>query len=257
MFSPDQMADLAKPLLQSNVSKRDQSGRELSYIESWWAISEANRIFGFDGWGRETVEIRLVAEREREIGQNKTPGWSVSYIGKVRVTVSAGGTLITREGCGAGHGIDRDLGQAHESAVKEMESDAAKRALMTFGNQFGLALYDRDQEGVLNDTAPAPRPSQKPADPRSETRVTGPAPAPQPSAAPLKAPAQAPSAPKMMPRDWVMTELPIIRAAPTPAALKAWEKLNGARMDKLKAMDESLWQDIVDNIDARAKELLK
>ena len=28
---------------------REANGRELSYIEGWYAISEANRIFGFDG----------------------------------------------------------------------------------------------------------------------------------------------------------------------------------------------------------------
>src|SRR5262245_49254735 len=38
--------------------------RQLSYIEGWYAISEANRIFGFDGWSRETVESRCVLARE-------------------------------------------------------------------------------------------------------------------------------------------------------------------------------------------------
>jgi hypothetical protein len=45
-------------------------------------------------------------------------------------------------------GIDADCGLAHESAIKEAETDAKKRALMTFGNQFGLALYDRAQTNV-------------------------------------------------------------------------------------------------------------
>ena len=38
----------------------ESNGRELSYIEGWYAISEANRIFGFDAWSRETVETRCV-----------------------------------------------------------------------------------------------------------------------------------------------------------------------------------------------------
>jgi hypothetical protein len=63
---------------------------------------------------------------------------------------------VIREGSGAGHGIDADLGQAHESAIKEAETDAMKRALMTFGNQFGLALYDKQQREVTSSTAPAP-----------------------------------------------------------------------------------------------------
>jgi hypothetical protein len=40
------------------------------------------------------------------------------------------------------------LGEAHESALKEAETDATKRALATFGNLFGLALYDKEQNGV-------------------------------------------------------------------------------------------------------------
>ncbi len=40
------------------------------------------------------------------------------------------------------------LGEAHEAALKEAETDAMKRALTTFGNLFGLALYDKEQAGV-------------------------------------------------------------------------------------------------------------
>lgn len=150
MFSEQQKTELAKPLSRSAVKTRQQSGRILSYVEGWWAIAEANRIFGFDGWSRETVELKCVSERERAIGKDKAPGWGVTYIAKVRVRI---GDLI-REGCGTGHGIDRDCGQAHESALKESETDAMKRALMTFGNPFGLALYDKSQENVADDEAP-------------------------------------------------------------------------------------------------------
>jgi Rad52/22 family double-strand break repair protein/PD-(D/E)XK nuclease superfamily len=77
-------------------------------------------------------------------------GWGVAYITKVRVVIGAGESSITREGVGAGQGIDSDLGAAHESAVKEAETDAMKRALITFGNPFGLALYDKDQANVAD-----------------------------------------------------------------------------------------------------------
>ena len=150
-FSPEQVSALQAKLDRANVSTRSQSGRSLSYIEGWWALSEANRIFGFDGWSSQTTEIKCVAERERPVGQQGTPGWGVSYIAKVRVTVDE----IVREGVGSGHGIDRDLGLAHESAIKEAETDARKRALMTFGNPFGLALYDKTQENVESRPAPA------------------------------------------------------------------------------------------------------
>ena len=146
-FTPKTIAALEAPLVRDNVKQREQAGRKLSYIEGWHAIAEANRIFGFDGWTRQTLEIHSVSERERTIGKsNPKAGWGVSYIAKVRVTVGE----VVREGIGAGHGIDVDLGLAHESAIKEAETDAMKRALMTFGNPFGLALYDKEQAHVAD-----------------------------------------------------------------------------------------------------------
>lgn len=146
-FTAEQVKELKADLSSAHVKKRSQGGRAVSYIEGWHAIAEANRIFGFDGWARETVECRCVNERERAIGSQQKPGWGVSYIAKVRITLGS----VVREGYGAGHGIDQDLGQAHESAIKEAETDAMKRALMTLGNPFGLALYDKTQANVSDD----------------------------------------------------------------------------------------------------------
>ena len=146
-FSDDTKSALAAKLSPSSVKTREQGGRKVSYIEGWHVIAEANRIFGFDNWTRETIDIKCVSEREREIGNAKVPGWGVTYLCKARVIVDG----VAREGCGAGHGIDRDLGQAHESAIKEAETDAMKRAFMTFGNPFGLALYDKTQSNVGDD----------------------------------------------------------------------------------------------------------
>jgi DNA recombination protein Rad52 len=148
-FSPEQLAALSAPLDRANVRQREQGRSRVSYLEGWMVIAEANRIFGFDGWQRQTIAIRCVAQAERTIGRDQKPGWGVTYTARVRVTVSAGSlTPLVREGSGAGHGIDVDLGQAHESALKEAETDAMKRALMTFGNPFGLALYDKAQRQV-------------------------------------------------------------------------------------------------------------
>lgn len=154
--------ELGRKLDPAHVKSRKQGGSQVSYVEAWHAIAEANRIFGFDAWTRETVDLRCVAEGPRTIGKPpyEKPGFGVSYIARVRVTVAG----VVREGCGAGHGIDADLGAAHESALKEAESDAMKRALMTFGNPFGLALYDKTRENVGVD-APPPEP-KPPRDPR-------------------------------------------------------------------------------------------
>ena len=143
-FSEQVKTALDAPLSTKNVKKNP---RGYSYVEGWHVIAEANRIFGFDGWSRQTIEIKCVSEKERAIGKDKAAGWGVSYIAKVRLCVGD----IIREGCGTGHGIDRDLGQAHESALKEAETDAMKRGFMTFGNPFGLALYDKTQENVADE----------------------------------------------------------------------------------------------------------
>jgi DNA recombination protein Rad52 len=151
VFSPEQIAALSAPLDRAKVKQRDQGRAKVSYLEGWQAIAEANRIFGFDGWQRETIVVECVNQRKRSIGRDGRSGWGVTYTARVRITVGTtdAGPLI-REGSGAGHGIDIDLGQAHESALKEAETDAMKRALMTFGNPFGLALYDRLQRGVAS-----------------------------------------------------------------------------------------------------------
>lgn len=157
-FTADQIAQLSAPLDRKHVKSRQQAGRNLSYIEGWHAIAEANRIFGFDAWDRETADLRCVVERETKL-RSGADAWRVSYICKVQVRVytqtprengdpGLNVDHTTREGTGYGSGIDQDLGAAHESAVKEAETDAMKRALMTFGNPFGLALYDKTQAEV-------------------------------------------------------------------------------------------------------------
>jgi len=160
-FSPEQLAALSAPLDRANVRQREQGRSKVHYLEGWQVIAEANRIFGFDGWQRQTIAVRCVAQAERLIGREQKPGWGVTYTARVRVTVTAGSlTPLVREGSGAGHGIDVDLGQAHESALKEAETDAMKRALMTFGNPFGLALYDKAQRQVSSGTTHGPSHSE-------------------------------------------------------------------------------------------------
>jgi DNA recombination protein Rad52 len=166
-FSDEIIAALSAPLAREHVKDREQAGRKVSYIEGWHVIAEANRIFGFDGWSRETVmsECCYAGEYQRPVWENgrKTDktvtSFRCSYRAKVRIQVGR----IIREGSGHGNGFADNPGDAHESAEKEAETDAMKRALMTFGNQFGLALYDKAQSNVEAPSRPAvasARPSQ-------------------------------------------------------------------------------------------------
>lgn len=158
-FTDTQTASLKAPLSRQNVRSRKQGGQDLSYVEGWHAIAEANRIFGFDAWDRETLDVRQLGEPRIVNGKAR-----IAYMARVRITVRAGDTRVIREGCGFGSGIDGDVGQAHEKALKEAETDAMKRGLMTFGNPFGLALYDKAQAGVTDDPPEGDDPVEDPAE---------------------------------------------------------------------------------------------
>ena len=174
-LSAKQVQALRRNLDHRYVRTRESNGRALYYIEGCYAISEANRIFGFDGWSRETLETRCVLTRENR-------GTFVAiYIARVRITVHAGGTTTIREGHGTSEGRGASPGEVHDIAVKAAETDATKRALATFGKPFGLALYANgrtvhsaktlghepkpadtihQQSFARDDTTPIPRPSR-------------------------------------------------------------------------------------------------
>lgn len=147
-FNDAQRQALQAKLRFRHVRSREQHGATLSYIEGWHAIAEANRIFGFDSWDRKTLFPRCLW-RETQRGQTVC-----LYTAKVRITVRAGGCVIVRDGIGTGFGRAASPELAHDMALKAAETDATKRALATFGNPFGLALYDKDQAHVTRPTAP-------------------------------------------------------------------------------------------------------
>ena len=63
-FTAKQTQALRRGLSSRSIRTREANGRELSYIEGWYAISEANRIFGFDAWTARPW-IRFVCSRAR------------------------------------------------------------------------------------------------------------------------------------------------------------------------------------------------
>ena len=137
-----QTKSLKAKLKRRHVKVRELSGACVSYVEGWHAIAEANRIFGFDSWDRQTLAPRC-HWTHLQYGQTVC-----FYSTKVRITVRAGDTVTVREGIGTGFGRAPQPELAHDIALKAAETDATKRALATFGNPFGLALYDRDQAQV-------------------------------------------------------------------------------------------------------------
>ncbi len=123
-----------------HVKTRDKGRAKLSYVEGHYVIREMNRIFGPTGWSRHTLEMRLIHD---DVYQgNKGDGRLVGYIGQVEVIIYLPDGPRRNTGWGYGEGIEyKNFAQAHESAVKEAETDAMKRACILFGDPFGLELY--------------------------------------------------------------------------------------------------------------------
>ncbi len=78
-FTEAQTKALSAKLAAKHVRTREHSGRTLSYVEGWHAIAEANRIFGFDGWDRETISATCVWHGTRN-GQA-----ACTYVARVRI----------------------------------------------------------------------------------------------------------------------------------------------------------------------------
>lgn len=133
--------DLKAPLDPAAIRPPAQ-GKFGEYVDVLHVIREANRIFGFGGWSYSITRLDLSSRIETQ-DRNGNPQVRVSYACTVRVQVGD----VYREGAAVGMGIAKadNEGDAHESAYKEAETDAMKRALRSFGNTFGLALYEKDK----------------------------------------------------------------------------------------------------------------
>ena len=141
VLTPEQQKELQKPLERRAVRERSQSGRTFSYIEGYYTIDTANRIFGYDGWSMEVKSIDKIVDAEKNSVYQATVGVHV-------------GTAYRED---VGHGISAGASnEAQETAIKGAVTDAMKRAFRTFGSQFGNSLYDKDGP-ELADTPPQGR----------------------------------------------------------------------------------------------------
>lgn len=160
------IAALREPLDPTLVKQRQGGGgRQYDYISSHTAYSNANRIFGPDGWDR-----RIIGEvRERSMADG-----SVCFMAQVEVTVM-GGCTHQDVGFAVAH-PSRDgrlTADAIETAWKGAVTDGYKRALHAISPQFGLDLYDVEpqqsngggqQPHTATQTSRQPNPSHADAD---------------------------------------------------------------------------------------------
>jgi DNA recombination protein Rad52 len=152
-FTQEQTQMLQAPLDLAHVKKPTGSfGPKGDYLEGWHVINELNRIFGFGGWSY-TIDLTQNALAEGQDSKGNAQ-WQVAYTCVCTLTVDTESSMVTRQDVGFGSGFAKQVGDAIEGATKEAATDALKRAARTFGNPFGLALYDKSRANVQ--AAPPP-----------------------------------------------------------------------------------------------------
>ena len=142
-LSPAVTDSLGQPLDPALVSQRKgRAGRTYDYLEGHVVIDQANRIFGFGGWGYEVAGDATLREFESVDTKTGEVKRTQFYSAPVRVTV-AGALPRTDIGFNA---VAEDNADGHETAIKGAVTDGMKRALRSFGVQFGNGFYGDQPE---------------------------------------------------------------------------------------------------------------
>ena len=135
--------------------RKGRAGRSYDYFEGHAVIDQANRIFGFGGWGYELagdVTLREVETVDTQTGEVKVAS---AYSAPVRVTVAG---ALPRTDIGV-HPVAEDTLDGHDTAIKGAVTDGMKRAFRSFGVQFGNGFYG-DQPQFGNPPQPQRVPAQ-------------------------------------------------------------------------------------------------
>lgn len=195
MFNDQQTKALQSELSTDRIKVRDKANIKLSYLEGFDIIDTANNIFGFGGWAYTISSLEQVSQ---EVNANQNVVVCYKAIVKVDVYDIDHNTMISRQDVGFGTGVARSLADAHENSAKEAVTDALKRSLRSFGNQFGNSLYDKSKSVAQN------TPSNMPNAPANQNAGFG-----QNQAIPNQVPSQA--MPNQAPNDQVMGDIQSLR----------------------------------------------
>ncbi|MDY4446061.1 Rad52/Rad22 family DNA repair protein [Campylobacter sp.] len=194
MFNDQQTKALLSELSADRIKVRDKANIKLSYLEGFDIIDTANNIFGFGGWAYTISSLEQVSQ---EVNANQNVVVCYKAIVKVDVYDIDHSTMISRQDVGFGTGVARSLADAHENSAKEAVTDALKRSLRSFGNQFGNSLYDKSKSVAQNSNGNIPKPVL-------DTANSG-----QNQAIPNQAPSQV--MPNQAPNDQVMGDIQSLR----------------------------------------------
>ena len=174
-LSPAVTQALGQPIDPELVSQRKgRGGKFFDYLEGHAVIDQANRIFGYGGWGYELVgdvTLRRIETLDSQTGEVKV---DQGYSAPVRVTVAG---ALPRTDLGV-HPVAEDNFDGHDTAMKGAVTDGLKRAFRSFGVQFGNGFYG-DQaprsapqpERVATQAKANGKPAQAVSNDRTESQV--------------------------------------------------------------------------------------
>lgn len=143
MFNENQLKILDDELNSNRIKTRTKGNVNLSYLEGFDVIETANKVFGYGNWEYKISKLEQVSQ---EKNQNDNTVACYKAIVHVMVYSLDHSKSISREDVGFGTGIAKTLADAHENGAKEAITDAIKRSLRSFGNQFGNSLYDKTRK---------------------------------------------------------------------------------------------------------------
>ena len=160
-LSPAVTEALGQSLDPALVSQRKgRGGKSYDYLEGHAVIDQANRIFGFGGWGYELtgdVTLRRIETVDARTGEVTVAS---AYSAPVRVTVAG---ALPRTDIGV-HPVAEDNIDGHDTAIKGSVTDGLKRAFRSFGLQFGNGFY-----GDQATSGSSPQPQRVPAQSQPRT----------------------------------------------------------------------------------------
>jgi len=164
VFDTQTIQLLDKKLDSRLVSERVGGGNtKLKYIEGHDAIDQANRLFGYGNWTYRPISCEQTVLLDPMTGE----AVGVSYKAQVELVVrgcvaplvevgsqpvaawNVNDAVMSRRKRGDNKPVEewervsarRTIVESHEMAEKGAVTDALKRALRTFGDQFGNGLY--------------------------------------------------------------------------------------------------------------------
>lgn len=139
------------------ITTRSQAGKNLSYLEGWYVIDRLNQVLGTENWSWEIDKL------------DSLPGDKMSFICQGTITAFIDDKSVRKTGLG--YGSDKGNFNAGEMSSKEAETDAFKRAAMKFGRSLGLALYDKSQEYIDEQSSPQIEPKASKEVPKAVTEA--------------------------------------------------------------------------------------